>query len=146
MPVAAPAGTCLLSGPLRTFPFGGSVLRLEMDFRDAVLTLHEDWPDARDLSGRMVLNGPALVILDGEANLAGVRWRDLSVEVADLTRAVVEVSAVSADPVPRLVQGLSRIPVSDRIYPALLQAENLRRGGYPLRFSLADRPTAGPGG
>ena len=131
----------LLSGPLRTFPFGGSVLRLEMDFRDAVLTLNEDWPDARDLSGRMVLNGPALVILDGEANLAGVRWRDLSVEVADLTRAVVEVSAVSADPVPRLVQGLSRIPVSDRIYPALLQAETSGAAAtrFDFRLPIANR-------
>lgn len=131
----------LMSGPLRTFPFGGGVLRVEMGFRDAVLTLHGDWPDAQGLAGRMVLNGPSLVILEGESELAGVRWRDLEVEVADLNRPVVEMSAVSDDPLPRLLEGLGRSPVSGRIYPALLEAETSGAANtrFDFRLPIADR-------
>ena len=126
----------LLSGPLRSFPFGGGVLRVEMDLRDAVMTLFPDWPDARSMAGRVVLNGPKLVILEGEGDLAGVWWRDVQVDVADLTRPVVEVSAASDDPVPRLLQGLGRTPVADRIYGALLEAETSGPASTRFNFRL----------
>ena len=131
----------LLSGPLRSFPFGGSVLRVEMDMRDAVMTLHPDWPDTQGLAGRVVLNGPSLVILDGEGGLAGVRWRDVQVEVPDLSRAVVEVSALSGDPLPRLLEGLKRSPVAGRIYGPLLESETSGEAStrFDFRLPVADR-------
>lgn len=131
----------LLSGPLRSFPFGGGVLRVEMDMREAVMTLHPDWPDTQGLAGRVVLNGPSLVILDGEGGLAGVRWRDVQVEVPDLTRAVVEVSAVSDDSLPRLLEGLARSPVAERIYGPLLDSEASGEAStrFDFRLPIADR-------
>ena len=124
----------LVSGPLRSFPFGGGVLCLEMSLRDARMTLFPDWPDALDVAGRIVLNGPRLLIQEGEGDLAGVWWRDVQVEVADLSHPMVEVSAVSEAPVPRLLQGLRRTPVADRIYGGLLQAET--SGPASTRFGF----------
>ncbi len=131
----------LLSGPLRSFPFGGGVLRVEMGLRDAVMTLYPDWPDGRNMAGRIVLNGPALAILGGEGELAGVRWRDVRVTVADLSRPVVEVSATSDDPLPRLLEGLGRTPVADRIHGALLKAETSGPAStrFDFRLPIADR-------
>lgn len=126
----------LVSGPLRSFPLGGGVLRLEMRLRDARMALFPDWPDALDVAGRIVLNGPRLVIREGEGDLAGVWWRDVQVEVADLSHPVVEVSAVSEAPVPRLLQGLGRTPVADRIYGGLLQAETSGPASTHFSFRL----------
>ncbi len=137
----AQSWSLLVSGPLRSFPFSGGILRLEMDFSDAVLTLHQDWPDAQALAGRMVLNGPALAVLDGDGELAGVRWHDLEISVADLTNPVIEASALSNDPVPRLMEGLGRSPVADQIYGALLEAETSGAAStrFDFRLPIADR-------
>ncbi|MDE0454990.1 MAG: DUF3971 domain-containing protein [Gammaproteobacteria bacterium] len=130
-----------LSGPLDSFPFGGAVLRVEMALSDGVLTVHEAWPDVADLSGKLVLNGPALVILDAAGELAGVRWRDVRTDVRDLTSAVVEVNGESDDPLPALIAGLARIPMADRIHPMLLNAETSGQATTRVEFSLpvADR-------
>lgn len=130
-----------LSGPLDSFPFGGAVLRVEMALSDGVLTVHEAWPDVADLSGKLVLNGPALVILDAEGELAGVRWRDVRTDVRDLISPVVEVNGESDDPLPALIAGLARIPMADRIHPMLLNAETSGAAGTRVEFRLpvADR-------
>ncbi len=112
------------------------MLRLEIRLRDARMTLFPDWPDALGVAGRIVLNGPRLLIQGGEGDLAGVWWRDVQVEVADLSRPVVEVSAVSEAPVPDLLQGLGRTPVADRIYGGLLQAETSGPASTRFGFSL----------
>jgi len=125
-----------LSGPLDSFPFGGAVLRVEMALREGVLTVHEDWPDVADMSGNMVLNGPALVILDAEGELAGVRWRDVRTDVRDLTSPVVEVSGESDDTLPEQLAGLTRIPMSDRIHPMLLNAETSGAAATRVEFRL----------
>ncbi len=132
-----------LSGPLRSFPFAGGVLRVEMDCRDAVLTVHDAWPNLEDFSGSLVLNGSTLVLLEGEGDLAGVRWRDVRVEVSDLMNAVVEVNAVSDESLPRLLAGLARTPVADRIPSALFDAETAGAADTRLDFWL---PIADHGG
>lgn len=130
-----------LSGPLDSFPFGGAVLRVEMALSDGALTVHDAWPDVADLSGKLVLNGSALVILDAEGELAGVRWRDVRTDVRDLTSPVVEVNGESDDPLPALLAGLARIPMADRIHPMLLNAETSGAAGTRVKFRLpiADR-------
>ena len=130
-----------LSGPLDSFPFGGAVLRVEMALSGGVLTVHEAWPDVADLSGKLVLNGSSLVILDAEGDLAGVRWRDVRTDVRDLTSPVVEVNGESGDPLPALLAGLARIPMADRIHPMLLDAETAGAAGTRVEFRLpiADR-------
>ncbi len=130
-----------LSGPLDSFPFGGAVLRVEMALSDGVLTVHDAWPDVADLSGQLVLNGSALVILDAEGELAGVRWRDARTDVRDLVSPVVEVNAESDDPLPALIAGLARIPMADRIHPMLLDAETsgAARTRVEFRLPVADR-------
>ena len=130
-----------LSGPLDSFPFGGAVLRVEMALSDGVLTVHEAWPEVADLSGKLVLNGSALVILDAAGELAGVRWRDVRTDVRDLISPVVEVNGESDDPLPALVAGLARIPMADRIHPMLLNAETSGEAGTRVEFRLpvADR-------
>ncbi|MYA31913.1 MAG: hypothetical protein F4Y31_11860 [Gammaproteobacteria bacterium] len=130
-----------LSGPLDSFPFGGAVMRVEMALSDGVLTVHEAWPDVADLSGQLVLNGSALVILDAAGELAGVRWRDVRTDVRDLVSPVVEVNGESDDPLPALIAGLARIPMADRIHPMLLNAEASGEAGTRVEFRLpiADR-------
>ncbi|MDE0414252.1 MAG: DUF3971 domain-containing protein [Gammaproteobacteria bacterium] len=130
-----------LGGPLDSFPFGGAVLRVEMAIADGVLTVHEAWPDVTDLSGKLVLNGSALVILDSAGELAGVRWRDVRTDVRDLASPVVEVNGESDDPLPALIDGLARIPMADRIHPMLLNAETSGAAGTRVEFRLpiADR-------
>ena len=130
-----------LSGPLDSFPFGGAVLRVEMALSDGVLTVHEAWPDVSDLAGKMVLNGSALVILDAEGELAGVRWRDVRTDVRDLTSPVVEVKGESDDPLSAQLAGLARIPMADRIHPMLLNAETSGEAATRVEFRLplADR-------
>ena len=130
-----------LSGPIRLLPFSGGVFRVEMDCREAVLTMHESWPDMENLSGRLVLNGPRMVMREGAGDLAGVRWRDVQVEVDDLTSAVVEVSGASSDSLPRLLAGLARTPVADQIHPVLLDSETSGEAATRLEFTLpiADR-------
>ena len=123
-----------LSGPIRSFPFSGGVLRVEMDYREAVLTMHEAWPDVEDLSGSLVLNGPRLVMQGGEGELAGVWWRDVQVQIDDLAHAVVEVSGASDDPLPRMLAGLARTPVADLIHPVLLHSETA--GGASTRLDI----------
>ena len=123
-----------LGGPPESLPFGGGLMRVEMDFRDAVLTLHHDWPDARGLAGRMVIHGPTLTIEEAEGHLAGVKWRGVEVAVSDLVRPVVEVSATSDDPVPRLIEGLRRSPVAERIHAAVLEART--SGAASTRFAF----------
>ncbi|MXW45887.1 MAG: hypothetical protein F4109_08525 [Gammaproteobacteria bacterium] len=130
-----------LSGPLDSFPFGGAVMRVEMALSDGVMTVHEAWPDVADLSGKLVLNGSALVILDAAGELAGVRWRDVRTDVRDLVNPVVEVNGESDDPLPALIAGLARIPMADRIHPMLLNAETFGEAGTRVEFRLpiADR-------
>lgn len=130
-----------VGGPLDSFPFGGAVLRVEMALSDGVLTVHEAWPDVADLSGKLVLNGSALVILDAAGELAGVRWRDVRTDVRDLASPVVEVTGESDDPLPALITGLARIPMADRIHPMLLNAETSGEAGTRVEFRLpiADR-------
>ncbi len=132
-----------LSGPLRSFPFSGAVLRVEMDIENADLTVHDAWPDLENLSGSLVLNGSTLVILDAEGDLAGVRWRDAKVEVTDLLNAVVEISGNSDDDLPRLLAGLARTPFADRIHPTVFDAETGGPASTHLEFRLpiADRST-----
>ena len=130
-----------VGGPLDSFPFGGALLRVEMALSDGVLTLHEAWPDVADLSGKLVLNGSALVILGAAGELAGVRWRDVRTDVRDLASPVVEVNGESDDPLPALIAGLARIPMADRIHPMLLNAETSGEAGTRVEFRLpiADR-------
>ena len=130
-----------LGGPLDSFPFGGAVLRVEMALSDGVLTVHEAWPEVSDLAGKMVLNGSALVILDAEGEMAGVRWRDVRTDVRDLTSPVVEVNGESDDPLPAQLAGLARIPMADRIHPMLLNADTSGEAATRVEFRLpvADR-------
>ena len=130
-----------LSGPIRSLPFSGGVLRVEMGFREAVLTMHESWPDVENLSGSLVLNGPRMVMREAAGDLAGVHWRDVQVQVGDLTRAVVEVSGASDDPLPDLLAGLARTPVADQIHPVLFGSETAGGATTRLEFKLpiADR-------
>ena len=130
-----------LSGPLDSFPFGGGVLRVEMDMLDGVLTVHDAWPDLAGLSGKLVLNGASLVILDAGGELAGVRWRDGRAEVRDLSDPVIEVHAESDDSLPRLLAGLARTPFADRIHPMLLDADTSGAAATRIEFRLpiADR-------
>ena len=125
-----------LSGPLDSFPFGGGVLRVEMDVREGVLTVNEAWPDLAGLTGKLVLNGATLVILDAAGELAGVRWRDGRAEVRDLTDPVIVVNAESDDSLPQLLAGLARIPYADRIHPMLLDAETSGAASTRIEFRL----------
>lgn len=130
-----------LSGSISSFPFSGGVLRVEMDCRDAVLAIDKAWPDVRDLSGALVLNGRRLIMREAEGELAGVRWRGVQVQVSDLANAVVEVTGASDDPLPRVLAGLARTPVASRINPALLASETSGSARTRLDFALpvADR-------
>ena len=130
-----------LSGPIRSLPFSGGVFRVELDCREAVLTMHESWPDVENLSGSVVLNGPRMVLREGAGGLAGVWWRDVQVQIDDLTRAVVEVSGASDDSLPHLLAGLARTPVASRIHPVLLDSETSGEAATRLEFTLpiADR-------
>ena len=125
-----------MSGPLNSFPYGGGVLRVEMGIRDGVLTVHEAWPDLAGLSGNLVLNGATLAVLDAQGELAGVRWRDGRADVRDLTDPVIVVNAESDDSLPRLLAGLARIPLADRIHPMLLDAETSGAATTRVEFRL----------
>jgi len=90
-----------------------------------------------DLGTALLIAGAGVFVLF----LAGVRWRDVDVEVADLTNPVVAVSALSNDPVPRLIEGLGRSPLADQIYGALLESETSGAAStrFDFRLPIADR-------
>jgi len=91
----AQRGTMRLSGPLDKFPFdnGEGIFRIESHFENTTLRYAELWPDAKNMSLDVVLDGMRLYSHRNSSNNEGNNIVDAKIEIPDLRHPILSIDA-----------------------------------------------------
>ncbi len=144
---SASEGSLLFFGHLADFPFneGEGVLRATVDLSDAQLSFLPDWPAARQINGKLELDGLKLTGVAEDGLLDRFRVSQTRVVIPDLSAAVLELDITADGDFQDVVDfGLSG-PLRDILEPAISDVTGigLAQMDLDLVVSLFDQPAEG---
>lgn len=110
----APSGTMRLNGPLDKFPFdnGEGVFRIESRFENTTLRYSDLWPDAKNMSLDVVVDGMRLYSHKNSSSNEGNSIVDAKIEIPDLRRAVLSIDAFATGSLESIREFSQNSPIS----------------------------------
>lgn len=110
----APTGSMRLSGPLDKFPFdnGEGVFRIESHFEDTTLRYSDFWPEAKNMSLDVVVDGMRLYSHRNSSNNEGNSIVDAIIEIPDLRKPVLSIDAFATGSLESIQEFSQNSPIS----------------------------------
>ncbi|HHH38239.1 MAG TPA: TIGR02099 family protein, partial [Sedimenticola sp.] len=132
------SGTCILRGPLNSFPFEqqhDGRFEVVFDIRDLTLDYWPGWPKLEQVAGRVRIRGESLDVRLSSARLLGVPVTRAQGVIRNLVQpSPLELGVSARGPLDRMQQILEASPLDETFAPIL---SRMRTGGEAdLRLAL----------
>jgi uncharacterized protein (TIGR02099 family) len=139
----APRGTMRLSGPLDKFPFdnGEGIFRIESRFENTTLRYSDLWPDAKNMSLDVVVDGMRLYSHRNSSSNEGNNIIDAKIDIPDLRRPVLSIDAFATGSLESIREFSQNSPIA-RVFGghlARVSVDGDASFSLQLRYPILDR-------
>jgi uncharacterized protein (TIGR02099 family) len=139
----APRGTLRLSGPMDKFPFddGEGIFRIEARFENTTLRYSDLWPDSKNMSLDVVVDGMRLYSHRNSSSNEGNSIVDAKIEIPDLRRPVLSIDAFATGSLESIQKFSQNSPIARVFggYLAKTRVEGDASFGLQLTYPILDR-------
>jgi len=134
----APRGSTQLSGPMDKFPFdnGEGIFRIEGRLENTTLRYSDKWPDAKNMTLDVVVDGMKLYSHRNSTSNAGNRVENARIEIADLRQPVLEIEAFATGSLESIREFSQNSPIATVFGGHLAKVSVQGDASFNLQFTF----------